>query len=98
MQAKSTHEMFMNSWVELYVNSQKSQARLMLGSEGLETDGSTSAGPGLSRNVIGVPMENHSLAPASCGTVIVTGDPPGAFSGMAQFTASGDPVPDGEDG
>ena len=70
----------------------------MLGSDGLVTDGSTSAGPGLSRNVSGLPMENHSRAPARCGTVIVTGAPPGAFSGMAQSTASGLPVADGEAG
>ncbi len=80
------------------MNSQKSHGRPMLGSDGLLTDGSTSPGPGLSRNVSGVPMENQSRAPASCGTVIVTGAPPDAFSGMAQSTASGVPAADGEDG
>ena len=38
------------------------------------TDGSTSAGPGLSRNVIGAPMESQRRAPARCGTVMVTAE------------------------
>ena len=70
----------------------------MLGSDELVTDGSTSPGPGFSRKVIGVPMENHSRAPASCGTVIVIGEPPEAFSGIAQSTASGLPAADGDAG
>ena len=70
----------------------------MLGSEGLVTDGSTRAGPGLSRNVIGAPMDSQSRAPARCGTVMVTGAPPEALSGMAQSAPSGLPGPAGEAG
>ena len=70
----------------------------MLGSDGLVTDGSTRAGPGLSRNVIGAPMENQRRAPARCGTVMVTGAPPDALSGMAQSAPSGLPVLAGDAG
>src|ERR1700722_3643189 len=69
-----------------------------LGSDELVTDGSTSPGPGFSRKVIGVPTENHSRAPASCGTVIVTGAPPEAFSGIAQSAPSGLPTAGGDAG
>src|SRR5690242_8610809 len=98
MLTKSTIEMFANNCAGLYVNSAKSHWRPMLGSDGLVTDGSTNPGPGLSRNVSGVPIENHSRAPASCGTVIVTGEAPEAFSGIAQSTASGLPTAEGDAG
>ena len=70
----------------------------MLGSDELVTDGSTSAGPGLRRKVSGVPIENHSRAPARCGTVMVTGAPPEGPSGMAQSAPRADPGAAGEDG
>ena len=62
MQVKSTIEMLANRPAALKVNSAKSHWMPMLGSDGLVTDGSTSAGPGLSRKVTGVPIENHTRA------------------------------------
>ena len=76
----------------------KSHCWLMFGSDGLVTEGSTRAGPGLSVNVSGVPIENQMRAPARCGMVIDVAAPPDAFSGMEQSAASGLPVADGEEG
>lgn len=70
---------------------------LILGSEGFDTDGSTSPGPGFSRNVKVLSTENHNLAPASWGIVIVLLDPT-APRGMEQFSAKGCPVEVGDVG
>jgi hypothetical protein len=48
-------------------------------------------GPGLSRKVIGLPIENHTRPPAICGMVMLVVEP-GPPSGIAQLTASGAPV------
>lgn len=89
--------MFANNCWALKVNSQKSQLILMLGSEGFDTEGSTSPGPGLRRNVKVLFTENHSLAPASWGIVIFLTDP-GTPRGMAQFWAKAVPVEVGDVG
>lgn len=76
---------------------------LMLGSEGLLGDGSTKAplelpgAPGLRRKVNGVPMENQIRPPAICGMTAEVVDP-GAPRAMAQLTARGAPVEEGEVG
>ncbi len=80
------------------MNSQKPHSTLMFGSDGFDTDGSTSAGPGLSRNVSGAPIENQIRPPARCGMVIRRAPAPDAFSGMAQSAPSGAPVDDGDAG
>ncbi len=69
----------------------------MLGSDGLVTDGSTRAGPGLSRKVKVLSTENQIRLPARWGTVTVT-VLPGAPSGIAQFSVRGEPVEGGEVG
>ena len=61
---KSTYEMLTKSSAALKVNSQKPQDRLMFGSEGLVTDGSTRAGPGLRKKVRVLSTENHIRLPA----------------------------------
>src|SRR5579862_9635503 len=89
--------MFAYSWLASKVSSQKSQAASMFGSEGLVTDGSASAGPGLIRKVSGAPTENHTRPPAIRGTVISVVEP-GAPSRIAQSTATGAPTPGGDEG
>ena len=75
----------------------------MFGSEGLKAEGSTKAalelpgGPGLRRKVNGVPMENQIRPPAICGITTCLVDP-GAPSTIAQLTAKGAPVEEGEVG
>ncbi|KAI6751236.1 hypothetical protein HG530_014150 [Fusarium avenaceum] len=49
------------------VNSQNPQSASKLGSVGFVTDGSTTAGPGLSRNVSGFPLQNQIRPPNICG-------------------------------
>jgi hypothetical protein len=68
----------------LKVSSQKPQLVLMFGSEGFVTDGSTSAGPGFSRNVKGLLIENQMRAPAIWGMVTVLVEP-GLPNAIAQF-------------
>lgn len=92
-----TYDIFANSWKLLKVNSQKSQLRLMFGSDGLETEGSTSPGPGFSKKVNFPSTENQSRAPASCGMVTDVTEP-AAPSGIAQSTARAVPVELGEVG
>ena len=46
------------------MNSQKPQDKLMFGSDGLVTDGSTRAGPGLRKKVRVLSTENHIRPPA----------------------------------
>ena len=89
--------MLANSWAELKVNSAKAQLVFMFGSEGLVTAGSTRPGPGLMRNVRGVPTENQIRPPAICGIVALT-VLPGAPRGMAQSAANWAPGADGADG
>ena len=89
--------MLTKSSAALKVNSQKSQERLMLGSEGLVTDGSTSAGPGLRRKVNVPSTENQIRLPARWGTVTVV-VLPGAPRGMAQSWLRAEPVEEGDVG
>ena len=63
--------MLTKSSAALKVNSQKSQDKFVFGSEGLVTDGSTSAGPGLRRKVKVPSTENQIRLPARWGTVTV---------------------------
>ena len=69
----------------------------MFGSEGLVTEGSTRAGPGLSKKVSVLSTENQMRLPARWGTVTVT-VLPGAPNGIAQSSARAAPVDDGEVG
>ena len=61
---KSTYEMLTKSWAALKVNSQKSQDSFVFGSDGLVTDGSTRAGPGLRKKVNVPSTENQIRLPA----------------------------------
>ena len=69
----------------------------MFGSEALVTEGSTRAGPGLSKKVRVLSTENQMRLPARWGTVTVT-VLPGAPSEIAQSLAREAPVDDGEVG
>ena len=89
--------MLTKSSAALKVNSQKSQDRLMFGSDGLVTDGSTSAGPGLRRKVKVPSTENQIRLPARWGTVTVV-VLPGAPRGMAQSWVRAEPVEEGDVG
>ena len=89
--------MLTKSSAVLKVNSQKSQDRLMFGSEGLVTDGSTRAGPGLRRKVSVPSTENQIRLPARWGTVTVV-VLPGAPRGMAQSWLRAEPVEEGDVG
>ena len=70
---------------------------LIFGSEGLVTEGSTRAGPGLSKKVRVLSTENQMRLPARWGIVTAT-VLPGAPNGIAQFLARAAPVDDGEAG
>lgn len=89
--------MLTKSSAGLKVNSQKSQDILVFGSEGLLTDGSTSAGPGLRRKVRVPSTENQIRLPARWGTVTVV-VVPGAPRGMAQSWLRAEPVEEGDVG
>ena len=89
--------MLTKSSAALKVNSQKSQDSLMFGSEGLVTDGSTSAGPGLRRKVKVPSTENQIRPPARWGTVTVV-VLPGAPRGIAQPWLRAEPVEEGDVG
>ena len=69
----------------------------MLGSEGFEMDGSTSAGPGFSLKVRRALTENQMRPPAIRGIVTVR-LLPGAPSWMAQSAARSLPTAPGEAG
>lgn len=69
----------------------------MFGSAELETEGSTSPGPGFNKNVNLSSTENQSRAPANCGMVTVVVEP-AAPRGIAQSTAKAVPVELGEVG
>ena len=73
------------------------QLVLMFGSEGLVTEGSTRAGPGLSKKVRVLSIENQMRLPARWGTVTVT-VLPGGPNRIAQSSARAAPVDDGEVG
>lgn len=89
--------MLAKSWELLSVNSQNPQFVSMLGSVPFVTEGSTSAGPGLSRKVRGLSTENQILPPAIWGimTVMVL---PGLPSGIAQSRARAEPMAGGDVG
>lgn len=89
--------MLTKSSAALKVNSQKSQDKSMFGSDGLVTEGSTSAGPGLRRKVSVPPTENQTRLPARWGTVTVV-VVPGAPRGMAQSWLRAEPVAEGDVG
>ncbi len=65
------------------------------GSEGFETDGSTSPGPGLRRKTSGVFMEKKMRAEESLGIVAVVTEP-GAPRRIAQSTPRGLRTPGGD--
>lgn len=86
--------MLAKSWEVLKVNSAKAKEVLMLGSEGLKMEGSTSPGPGLTRNWRGVSMENQMRAPARRGMVQYT-VLPGAPRAIEMFCEILVPVDEG---
>ena len=89
--------MLTKSSAALKVNSQKSQDKLIFGSVGLVTEGSTSAGPGLRRKVKVPSTENQMRLPAKWGTVTVV-VLPGAPRGIAQSRLRAEPVEEGDVG
>ena len=79
------------------VTSQKSQEMSMFGSDGFEMEGSTMAGPGLSRKVSSLSSENKMRPPASWGIVTVIDEPLG-LNLMIQFLVMRNCISAGESG